>query len=98
MKIVEDGSDVLSSVTFKDIKVFDKFSTVANNKIVVWRKLCDKINYLHGEDPNCDYTCPQPNAITETGFPATFNPNCKVFRTASSEYNDIVKMTLLKIS
>lgn len=97
MKIVEDGADILSSVTFKEIKVFDKFATVANSKVVFWRKLGDKINYLHGEDPNDCYTCPQPNAVTDSGFPATFNAEDKVFRAESSEYNDMVKLDSVRI-
>lgn len=90
VKIVEAGLDVLCSVQFQEIPVFDKFATVANGRIVVWRKLTDKINYLVGEDPNCMYTPPQPNAVTDTGFPATFRYNCAVFKVESTQYNDEV--------
>ena len=92
MKIVENDQIVLSSCRFSDIKELDKFATIANNRIVVWRKIKDKLDYLIGDDPDDYYTCPQPNAVTDTGFPACFKPYADVFKVASTEYNDSVKL------
>jgi hypothetical protein len=94
MYIAEIGTlgSILKSVKFGDVRDLDKFATVANNRIVVWRKLTSKVNYLLGEDPDDEYTCPQPNAVTDTGFPAVFRPSCEVFLVDSSEYNDGVEI------
>ena len=92
LAIVEQGHVALAGVKFSEIKELDKFATVANDKIVVWRKLRDGEVYLIGEDPSDDYTCPQPNAVTDTGFPACFCKNDYVFHVDSTEYNDSVKL------
>jgi hypothetical protein len=98
MKIIEtDGNDTLmNSVRFIDIPCCDKFATIANGRLTVWRKMKDTLDYLVGQDPSCEYTCPQPNAITDSGFPACFSASDEVFKVNSSEYNDRVILDSLK--
>ncbi len=96
MNVTEDQKIILSSVKFEEINTLDKFATVANNRMVIWRKLHNEERYLHGEDPSDTFTCPQPNAVTDTGFPACFCKKDEVFKVDSTEYNDRVIIHHLK--
>lgn len=63
---------------FQNIPVGNKFVTVANNKIVVWTKIHNQVQYYSG-DADDGYTCPAPNAITVfDGFPGVFQGNTEV--------------------
>ena len=71
------GLDEIQPVLFIEMKVGEKFATVANRKIVVWTKIRDGRKFLQGQTDD-GWTCPVENAITDTGFSAVFEDSTYV--------------------
>ena len=70
--------DDVKVLLFQNIPIGNKFVTVANNKIVVWTKIHNQVQFYSGESDD-GYTPFAPNAITVfDGFPGVFHGNEEV--------------------